>query len=298
MDDKKSLLTTLPPLLVAAGTLITAVIGLGNFMSTPVPSITEFDVSPSIIDPGGNATLKWAVSGEVAGVSIDPGIGVVALSGIRQVSPANTTNYILTAKNKDKAKTASAQLVVRDAKAVLENRIQESNIEKPVQSAQPGQPAQPAQPGQPAQSSVPTPAKSNIGDEPVQMGGSASMNTVKIILQDSAPTNTGDEPATIGESKIMPKDTDTSKSANAPADAGDEPIPVSESKIMPKNADADMPNSVNNVPENTGDEPIPTGDLNSTEATVNSSTDTSTEINTTVANTTTKAAASSVGDVA
>lgn len=292
MDDKKSLLTTLPPLLVAAGTLITAVIGLGNFMSTPVPSITEFDVSPSIIDPGGNATLKWAVSGEVAGVSIDPGIGVVALSGIRQVSPANTTNYILTAKNKDKAKTASAQLVVRDAKVVLENSIQESNIEKP------GQPAQPGQSAQSAQSSVPTPAKSNIGDEPVQMGGSASMNTVKIILQDSAPTNTGDEPATIGESKIMPKDTDTSKSANAPADAGDEPIPVSESKIMPKNADADMPNSVNNVPENTGDEPIPTGDLNSTEATVNSSTDTSTEINTTVANTTTKAAASSVGDVA
>lgn len=281
MDDKKSLLTTLPPLLVAAGTLITAVIGLGNFMSTPVPSITEFDVSPSIIDSGGNATLKWAVSGEVSGVSIDPGIGVVALSGTRQVSPANTTNYILTAKNKDKAKTASAQLVVRDAKAVLENSIQESNIEKPEQSAQS------------VQSSVPASAKSNIGDEPVQMGGSASMNTVKIILQDSAPTNTGDEPATIGESKIMPKDTDTSKSANAPADAGDEPIPVSESKITP----ADMPGSVN-VPENTGDEPIPTGDLNSTKATVKSGTDTSTEINKTVANTTTKAAASNVGDVA
>lgn len=65
MDDKKSLLTTLPPLLVAAGTLITAVIGLGNFMSSPAPSITEFDVSPSIIDIGGNATLKWAVSGDV-----------------------------------------------------------------------------------------------------------------------------------------------------------------------------------------------------------------------------------------
>lgn len=126
MDDKKSLLTTLPPLLVAVGTLITAVIGLGNFMSSPAPSITEFDVSPGIIDPGGNASLRWAVSGDVTSVSIDPGIGVVALSGSRQISPANTTNYTLTAKNKGQAKTASAQLIVRAAQEASKENISAS----------------------------------------------------------------------------------------------------------------------------------------------------------------------------
>ena len=152
MDDKKSVLTTLPPLLVAVGTLITAVIGLGNFMSSPAPSITEFDVSPSIIDTGGNATIKWAVSGDVSSISIEPEIGAVALSGSRQISPVNTTNYTLTAENKGQVKKASACLIVRATAKVFQGAIEENNNGS-IQI--------------PAALSIPLSAR-NVGDEPVQ----------------------------------------------------------------------------------------------------------------------------------
>ncbi len=275
MDDKKSLLTTLPPLLVAAGTLITAVIGLGNFMSTPAPTITEFDVNPSIMDSGGNATLKWTVSGDVTSISIDPGIGIVALSGTRQVSPANTTNYVLTVKNKDKAKTASAQLIVRDAKTVSENNgsIQDSSAKEP------------------AQVSIPAPA--NTGDEPVQMGGPVSANTVNTIDTTNTAETVGQSRTDIKDSIQKPIHKDVSDSANT----GDEPALMSESKITQKSTGM-------NISTNVGDEPISMSELkdtdtsknvNSTDTTIKSGANTSTEINKTVASAT---SASRVGDVA
>ncbi len=291
MDDKKSLLTTLPPLLVAAGTLITAVIGLGNFMSTPAPTITEFDVNPSIIDSGGNATLKWTVSGDVTSVSIDPGIGVVALSGSRQVSPENSTNYVLTAKNKDKAKTASAQLVVRDAKAVLENNgsIQDNNGSIQDNSS--------SSIKKPALVSIPAPV--NTGDEPVQMGVPVSANAVNTIDTTNTAKTVGQSRADIKDSVQKPTQKDVSNSANT----GDEPALMSESKITQRSAD--MPKGMN-APANTGDEPISMSELKGTDTsknvtptdtTINSVANASTEINKT-AESATSAPTSNVGDVA
>ena len=114
MVDKKSVISNTPAMLAATGGLITAVIGLLTFMSAPAPSIGVFDASPNIISIGENSILKWSVTGDGATVTIEPGIGTVGLSGTRIVAPIITTNYTLTAKNKDQEKIALVQLIVRE----------------------------------------------------------------------------------------------------------------------------------------------------------------------------------------
>ena len=61
------------------------------------PSI-EFKATPSSISAGGTAELSWNVK-YAASVSIDQGIGGVAIADKIMVKPAATTTYTLTAKN-------------------------------------------------------------------------------------------------------------------------------------------------------------------------------------------------------
>ncbi len=77
-------------------------------VSPPVATLTA---SPSTIAAGGTATLAWTTSG-AASVAIDQGIGAVALSGSRAVTPAATTTYTLTATNAGGATTATAVVTV------------------------------------------------------------------------------------------------------------------------------------------------------------------------------------------
>jgi hypothetical protein len=112
--DKKSVTSNAPTLLAATGGLVTAIVGLLTFMSVPAPSIAEFDASPNIISVGETSVLKWSVTGDGATVNIGPGIGIVGLSGTREVAPNINTSYFLTAKNKDKEKIASVQIIVRE----------------------------------------------------------------------------------------------------------------------------------------------------------------------------------------
>ncbi|MFB3764932.1 MAG: hypothetical protein ACE14P_06740 [Methanotrichaceae archaeon] len=266
MDDKKSFLTTLPPLLVAVGTLITAVIGLGNFMSTPAPSIAGFDVSPSIIDSGGNATLKWSISGDAQSVSINPGIGTVALSGSRQVSPVNTTNYTLIANNKGQIKTATAQLIVRTVKAAQggDQKSNNGSIQKPIPPSAPF-------------------STNKVGDEPVHNNVPVSINAVnsagstnnvksasdansatianKASNADSAGNaNTIDTASTLaanGKDKLaISSERKPSGSYGVVSkDTGDEPIQASNIELTSKSKE---PNESINASSNsaTGDEPI------------------------------------------
>jgi hypothetical protein len=90
-------------------------------MSTPAPTIGGFDATPNIIGLGESSILKWSVTGTAETVDIEPGIGVVALSGSREVTPSATINYTLTAKNKDQVKTATLHLVVGDKKSSPES---------------------------------------------------------------------------------------------------------------------------------------------------------------------------------
>jgi hypothetical protein len=76
----------------------TAVLTVNPTIAPPVSN--NFNVSPTIIDQGGYATIYWNVTGATS-VRIDPGIGDVAASGSQTVSPDATTTYILTATDAD-----------------------------------------------------------------------------------------------------------------------------------------------------------------------------------------------------
>lgn len=79
-----------------------------------LPVINSFDANPGSITLGGTSTLNWSVSGATT-VSIDQGIGNVALTGSRAVMPSVTTVYTLTATNAAGSVTATAQVVVSGA---------------------------------------------------------------------------------------------------------------------------------------------------------------------------------------
>jgi len=86
-------------------------------ITTQPPVVDSFDSSPATIAPGESSTLSWKVSGATK-VSIDQGIGNVALTGRRDVSPTTTTVYTLTATNSAGASaTATAQVLVSGAPA-------------------------------------------------------------------------------------------------------------------------------------------------------------------------------------
>jgi hypothetical protein len=74
-------------------------------------SIISFNAEPSSISAGESSDLSWNVSGATT-ISIDQGIGNVALTGTRAVAPVTTTIYTLTASNSSGSTTATTQVVV------------------------------------------------------------------------------------------------------------------------------------------------------------------------------------------
>lgn len=79
--------------------------------SGDTPVVNSFGSSPSTISPGGSATLTWSVSNATS-VSIDHGLGSVASSGSKTVSPTATTTYLLTATNASGSTTAATVVTV------------------------------------------------------------------------------------------------------------------------------------------------------------------------------------------
>ena len=76
-------------------------------------SIVSFDVEPGIINEGEFANISWVVI-SASSVSIDNGIGTVALTGHRIIQPTQSTTYILTASNATITKSASITIIVRN----------------------------------------------------------------------------------------------------------------------------------------------------------------------------------------
>ncbi len=60
--------------------------------------INSFTAEPQTIQRGQSATLSWSVA-NATDISIDQGLGAIAANGTRQVFPANTTTYALTASS-------------------------------------------------------------------------------------------------------------------------------------------------------------------------------------------------------
>ncbi len=75
------------------------------------PIVESFNANPASISAGQTSTLSWTVSGATT-VTIDQGIGSVALTGSRAVSPPATTVYTLTASGTGGTATATTQVVV------------------------------------------------------------------------------------------------------------------------------------------------------------------------------------------
>ncbi|MFA6012230.1 MAG: polymorphic toxin-type HINT domain-containing protein [Desulfobacteraceae bacterium] len=71
---------------------------------------TDFSAFPATIEYPGTATLMWTTRNASA-VSIDQGVGSVAVNGSVTVSPAETTTYTLTASNPE-GETITAQAIV------------------------------------------------------------------------------------------------------------------------------------------------------------------------------------------
>ncbi len=96
----------------AAGS-VTATVQLIVSVAPPpsLPVINSFAANPGSITLGASSTLSWNTSGATI-VSINQGIGIVALAGIGVVSPAATTTYTLTATNAAGSTTATVQVVV------------------------------------------------------------------------------------------------------------------------------------------------------------------------------------------
>src|SRR5579862_3878930 len=59
--------------------------------------INSFTAEPRNIERGQSATLRWSVA-NATDISIDQNLGAVQANGNRQVFPANTTTYTLTAR--------------------------------------------------------------------------------------------------------------------------------------------------------------------------------------------------------
>ena len=78
--------------------------------------IMEFSSNPATINSGGTSTLSWNVTGATS-VSVDQGIGQVAVAGTMLVSPATSTVYTISATNSAGTVTSSATTTVNSASA-------------------------------------------------------------------------------------------------------------------------------------------------------------------------------------
>jgi hypothetical protein len=80
----------------------------------PVAPTATFSVSPTSISTGQSATLTWN-STNATTVAINQGLGTVATSGTRSVSPTATTTYTLTATNSAGSVNPTATVTVTTA---------------------------------------------------------------------------------------------------------------------------------------------------------------------------------------
>jgi hypothetical protein len=108
---KKLLLFSILVLLLSACTFRVVPEGGSAYVPSP-PTIRTFEAAPSLISPGDTSVLSWTVA-DANTVSIDQGVGNVALTGSRTITPAATTIYTLIATNAaGTTVTATAQVTV------------------------------------------------------------------------------------------------------------------------------------------------------------------------------------------
>lgn len=102
-----------------------------------LPVIIEFNADPNESMAAEDAVLHWYVSG-ASNVLIEPGVGDVALSGERSVSPTENTTYTLTAFNEMGSVTATTEVyfygIATTAEALPLEWLEQELQEQPEQS--------------------------------------------------------------------------------------------------------------------------------------------------------------------
>lgn len=84
--------------------------------TAPAPT-AELSATPSVISAGDQVTLKWETTNTTS-VSIDNGVGTVPTSGVKTVTPSETTTYHLTATGDGGTADATATVTVNPPPAV------------------------------------------------------------------------------------------------------------------------------------------------------------------------------------
>jgi hypothetical protein len=74
------------------------------------PTLT-LEVSPTVIEKGQSATLKWS-STHATALNLAPAIGTVAPAGMMAVTPGDTTSYTITATGPGGDATATVRITV------------------------------------------------------------------------------------------------------------------------------------------------------------------------------------------
>jgi peptidoglycan-associated lipoprotein len=77
---------------------------------TAQPTVT-LSASPTTVNPGASVTLTWS-STNATDLSIDPGVGKVAVEGSTPVTPTESTTYAITANGPGGTATATARVTV------------------------------------------------------------------------------------------------------------------------------------------------------------------------------------------
>jgi hypothetical protein len=95
-------------------TILLCTITLSGCNEQKKPIISSFEVIPTDIQLGETAKLRWVVSNATS-VTIDNGIGAVNLSGIRKITPTETTIFTLTAKSSTSTVTATISVIVNQS---------------------------------------------------------------------------------------------------------------------------------------------------------------------------------------
>jgi uncharacterized repeat protein (TIGR02543 family) len=91
-----------------------------NGIPSSVPIINSFSADSPSINEGESSALSWSVT-DATSVTIDNGVGTVALIGTTTVSPISTTVYTLTATNSTGSVTATTTVTVSSQLTVTYN---------------------------------------------------------------------------------------------------------------------------------------------------------------------------------
>jgi hypothetical protein len=91
----------------------------------------EFKAEPASVQPGQSVTLTWSTENPT-GVTIDPDLGRVTPRGVRQVTPAATTTYMLTVRGpENQTITQSVTVHVAGTAAATNNAAEASRKDVP-----------------------------------------------------------------------------------------------------------------------------------------------------------------------